>query len=129
METRVNCKAQMQVKKDKSCGYEVSIFVPGHCHPPTTPCKRFMLRSHRFVPESTKQQINTYDSANLRSKQQMQIFSSQSGGLDKIGFTDKDAENHRRNDKAKRKGLDGQLLFQLFENRKEMGNGFTYNIE
>ena len=47
METRVNCKAQMQVKRDKLGGYEVSIFVPGHCHPPTTPHKRFILRSHR----------------------------------------------------------------------------------
>ena len=119
----------MQVKKDKSGGYEVSKFVTGHCHPPTTPHKRFMLRSHRCVPETTKQQINTYDTANIRSKQQMQIFSSQFGGLDKIGFTDRDAENHRRNEKEKRKGLDGQLLFQLFENRKEMTHGFTYNIE
>lgn len=30
METRVNCKAQMQMKKDKSSGYEVSKFAPGH---------------------------------------------------------------------------------------------------
>ena len=65
METRVNCKVQMQVKKDKLGGYEESRFVLGHCHPPTVPHKRFMLRSHRYVPKSTKRQINAYDSANI----------------------------------------------------------------
>ena len=116
----------MQVKRDKSGGYVVSMFVPEHSHAPATPSKRFMLRSHREVPESKRQLINTYDSANVRNKQQMQVFASQSGGLDKMRFTDKDAKNHRRDEKEKRRGLDGQLLFQLFENHKEMGNGFTY---
>ncbi|RWR80203.1 protein FAR1-RELATED SEQUENCE 5-like protein [Cinnamomum micranthum f. kanehirae] len=129
MQTRFDCKAQLQVKIDKSGGYVVSKFVPQHSHAPTTPSKRLMLRSRRQVPESKRQIINTYDSANVRSKQQMQVLASQSGGLDKIGFTDTNAKNHRRDEKEKKRGLDGQLLFQLFENRKEMGSGFTYTIE
>ena len=129
METRFDCKAKLQVKLDKSGGYVVSMFVPQHSHAPATPSKRFMLRSHREVPESKRQLINTYDAANVQSKQQMQVFASQSGGLDKIGFTDTDVRNHRRDEKEKKRGLDGQLLFQLFENRKEMGNGFTYTIK
>ena len=59
----------------------------------------------------------------------MQVFATQFEGLNKIEFTNTDAKNHRRDEKEKKRGLDGQLLFQLFENRKEMGNGFTYTIE
>lgn len=128
MEIIFDCKAKLLVKLDKSGGYVVSMFVPQHSHGPATPSKRFMLRSHHEVPESKRQLLNTYDVANVRSKQQMQVFPLQSGGLGKIGFTDTDARNHRRDEKEKKRGLDGQLLFQPFENRKEMGNGFTYNI-
>lgn len=53
-ETQVNCTTQMQVKNEKLGGYEVSKFVPGHCPPPTTHHKRFILRSHRIVPKSMK---------------------------------------------------------------------------
>ena len=65
METRFDCKAKLQVKIDKSGGYVVSKFVPQHSHAPATPSKRFMLRSHRKVPESKRQLINTYDLANV----------------------------------------------------------------
>ena len=129
METRENCKAQLQIKKDQAGGYIVSKFVPEHSHAPTTPRKRFMLRSYRGVPESKKQLINTLDSANIRSTQQMVVFGKQSGGLEKIGFADKYVENHRRNEKEKKKGLDGHMLFQHFENRKEMSPGFICNLE
>ena len=74
METRFDCKAKLQVKLDKSGGYVVSMFVPQHSQAPATPSKRVMLRSHREVPESKRQLINTYDAANVRSKQQMQVF-------------------------------------------------------
>ncbi|KAJ8615718.1 hypothetical protein MRB53_035090 [Persea americana] len=106
METRFDCKAKLQVKLDKSSGYVVSMFVHQHSHALATPSKRFMLRSHREVPESKRQLINIYDAANVQSKQQIQVFASQSGGLDKIGFTDMDARNHRRDEKEKKRGLD-----------------------
>lgn len=48
----------------------------------------------------------------------MVVFRKQWGELDKIGFTDKDAENHYRNEKEKKNGLDGHMLFQHFENWK-----------
>ena len=118
METGENCKAQLQIKKDQLGGYLVSKFVLEHSHAPATPHKRFMLISHRGVPKSKKQLINTLDYANIRSTQQMVVFGKQSGGLEKIGFTDKDAENHHKNKKEKKKGLDGHMLFQHFENRK-----------
>ena len=50
-------------------------------------------------------------------------------GLHKIGFTDTDVENYYRDEKENKRGLDGQLLFQLFENRNEMDSGFTNTIE
>lgn len=129
MKTRENCKAQYQVKKDKSGGYIVCKFVREHSHVFTTPCETFMLTPGRRVMDSKKKLIKTYDFINIQSTHQMKVFKVQGGAYENIRCTDEDVENYHRDKSEEKRDLDAQMLFEHFKDLKEVNPTFIYNIE
>lgn len=129
MKMRENCKAQFQVKKDKSGGYIVCKFVREHSNVFTTPCETFMLRPGRRVMDSKKKLIKTYDFINIQSTHQMEAFKVQGGAYENIRCADEDVENYHRDKSEEKRDLDAQMLFEHFRDLKEANPTFIYNIE
>eukprot|EP00268_Persea_americana_P039936 TRINITY_DN3957_c1_g1_i2.p1 TRINITY_DN3957_c1_g1~~TRINITY_DN3957_c1_g1_i2.p1 ORF type:complete len:128 (+),score=18.80 TRINITY_DN3957_c1_g1_i2:1406-1789(+) len=113
---RVNCGAELQVKRNELGQWVVCKSVVEHSHILSSPRKAHMLRSHRNVPAPKRNLIDSFSAANIHTYSQMDIFEAQAGGRpDLVGFTEKDVRNYDRDKKMNNMGKDGQRLYEHFK--------------
>ncbi|KAL6180032.1 hypothetical protein ACLB2K_046701 [Fragaria x ananassa] len=99
---KVGCKARIAVVRKKTGKYAVSVFMDSHNHPLTSPYKR-----HK----------------------QFEFFGVQAGGIENVGFTQRDLYNYGSSIREQKKGHDRDLLYMHFENEKEKDPSFVYRME
>ncbi|XP_058080669.1 protein FAR1-RELATED SEQUENCE 5-like [Magnolia sinica] len=59
----------------------------------------------------------------------MAVLSAQLGGYENIGCTEKDLTNYERDKRQKSKGRDAQMLYEHFEEMKELHLTFEYEVK
>ena len=62
--------------------------------------------------------------ANISTSQQIQIMSQQYGGYDKMGCTERDVWNFKRDYREDTRDYDAQFLVDHFELEKSVDEGF-----
>ncbi|KAK2643369.1 hypothetical protein Ddye_025132 [Dipteronia dyeriana] len=125
--TREGCNVKLTAVKSKSGGYVVKQFVEGHTHTLTTPRRVHHLRSHHNVSiakKSLSQQLSVVD---IPTCQQIRLLEVQAGGIQNIGFTERDIYNYERKLKNEMKGHDAELLYEhfFFQSKKRMHASIT----
>ncbi|XP_058198578.1 protein FAR1-RELATED SEQUENCE 5-like [Rhododendron vialii] len=94
-QTRVGCPAIFHLKLDrKSNKYVVANFVSFHNHNLIGPMGVPFLRSHRKVRSPDKASANTMHKVGIKTSHIMDFAAQQSGGYNKVGYTQKDLYNH-----------------------------------
>ncbi|GAB2266713.1 hypothetical protein Dimus_037913 [Dionaea muscipula] len=88
-----------------------------------------MLRSHRNVSSTKRALIKELSEANVSPCQQMSVFELQSGGLEHVGFLQKDLYNVERDRKKLLAGHDLNMLYEHFMIEQEKNAGFTFTID
>ncbi|KAI8554725.1 hypothetical protein RHMOL_Rhmol05G0120700 [Rhododendron molle] len=93
--TRVGCPAIFHLKLDrKSNKYVVANFVSFHNHNLIGPIGVPFLRSHKKVRSPDKASANTMHKVGIKTSHIIDFAAQQSGGYDKVGYTQKDLYNH-----------------------------------
>ncbi|KAI8559641.1 hypothetical protein RHMOL_Rhmol04G0189000 [Rhododendron molle] len=93
--TRVGYPAIFHLKLDrKSNNYVVAYFISFHNHNLTGSIGVPFLRSHRKVRSPNKASANTMHKIGIKTSHIMDFAAQQSGGYDKVGYTQKDLYNH-----------------------------------
>jgi hypothetical protein len=129
-ETRQGCLACLTVRKEKDgLNWIVTKFIEEHTHALVTPSKRHLLKSHRHVSIAKKRLVDTFEGANINTSQKMAVLEIESGGYENIGCTERDVRNYERDKKEKVKGRDADLLFEYFEEMKELKPDFMYSLK
>ncbi|XP_058076451.1 protein FAR1-RELATED SEQUENCE 5-like [Magnolia sinica] len=129
-ETRDNCPAVMIVAFQKSISkYIVKKFIEVHSHDLATPRKKHLLNSHRMVTKTQRSLQDDFQASNIKTTQTMAVLSAQLGGYENIGCTEKDLTNYERDKRQKSKGCDAQMLYEHFEEMKELHLTFEYEVK
>nr|XP_011459663.1 PREDICTED: protein FAR1-RELATED SEQUENCE 5-like [Fragaria vesca subsp. vesca] len=87
------------------------------------------LRSHRGVSKVSKVLSDQLSLVNLKRHKQFEFFGVQAGGIENVGFTQRDIYNYGSSIREQKKGHDGDLLYMHFENEKEKDHSFVYRME
>ncbi|XP_004309400.1 PREDICTED: protein FAR1-RELATED SEQUENCE 5-like, partial [Fragaria vesca subsp. vesca] len=106
-----------------------SLFVDSHNHPLTSPGRVQFLRSHRGVSKVSKALSDQLSLVNVKRHKQFEFFGVQAGGIENVGFTQRDLYNYGSSIREQKKGHDGDLLYMHFENEKEKDPSFVYRME
>ena len=107
----------------------VTKFIVEHTHALATPRNARMLWSHRKVTPAHRNLIDTFESNNIRTTNQRGVFEVHVGSMVSVGFIEKDVRNVKRDKNKEKRGRDCQLLYEYFQNLKEMNLGFCFSIE
>ncbi|XP_058082379.1 protein FAR1-RELATED SEQUENCE 5-like [Magnolia sinica] len=129
-ETRDNCPVVMIVAFQKSISkYIVKKFIEVHSHDLATPRKKHLLNSHRRVTKTQRSLQDDFQASNIKMTQTMAVLSAQLGGYENIGCIEKDLTNYERDKRQKSKGRDAQMLYEHFEEMKELHLTYEYEVK
>lgn len=127
---RGGCGAKLVVvKKKESPSYNVTIFNEEHNHVLLTPTKTPFLRSHRQVSSVAKCLNEQLSMVNVPTHQQYNFLQVQAGGINNIGYTQKDLYNHQTKKRLKLKGRDGDMLHDYFKSEQVKNPAFYFKID
>jgi hypothetical protein len=128
-ETRVGCKAMVYVKKNED-RWIISRFIRDHNHALFSPESSQFLRVHRKKTRVQKKLIDVLDESGLRPSKITSVLSTQSGGIDNIGFSQQDVIDYlsQKRQKQIEKG-DAQLMLSYFKNCQLKNPGFFYAFQ
>ncbi|KAL6211065.1 hypothetical protein ACLB2K_016293 [Fragaria x ananassa] len=126
---KMGCKARIAVVRKKTGKYAVFLFVDSHNHPLTSPSIVQFLRSHRGVSKVSKVLSNQLSLVNVKRHKQFEFFGVQAGGIENVGFIQRDLYNYGSSIREHKNGHDGDLLYMHFENEKEKDPSFVYKME
>lgn len=128
-QTRVGCKAMLVVKIQDSGSWIVSLFVKEHNHELVPPDKVHSLRSHRHVSGSAKSLIDTLQGAGIGPSGIMSALIKEYGGINNVGFTERDCRNYMRSSRQRTLGGDTQLLLDFLRNKQSENPAFFYAVQ
>ena len=127
--SRCGCPALFQVQlQEKGDGrWFVKNFVDDHNHPFVPPDLTPYLSSHRKLTDAQKADVIEYAVGGLRTHQIMNVMEKNAGGLDNLGFIDRDLYNHVSIQKRKRiEGNDARYLLTYMLAQKQADPEFFY---
>ncbi|XP_058787209.1 protein FAR1-RELATED SEQUENCE 5-like isoform X2 [Vicia villosa] len=128
-ETRVGCKAMIYLKKNED-RWNISKFIREHNHELFSPRSSQFLRVHRKKTKVQKKLIDVLDDSGLRPSKITSVLSTESGGIDNIGFSQQDVVDYlsQKRQKQIEKG-DAQLMLSYFKNCQLRNPGFFYAFQ
>ncbi|OMP04680.1 hypothetical protein CCACVL1_02146 [Corchorus capsularis] len=130
-ETRTGCKAMIYVSKKVGVDrWIISRFTRDHNHELATPKSASFLRAHRKRTRAQRNLIDVLDDSGVRPSRIMLVLATESGGIDKVGLTERDIQNYLSNKRQKQleKG-DAQLMLTYFRECQSKNPGFFYAIQ
>ncbi|KAH7663176.1 FHY3/FAR1 family protein [Dioscorea alata] len=122
------CPAKLAVVKKRE-GFQVSLFVEGHNHVMTSPGRVHLLPSHRKVTAAQKSLTRQLGEANVPPCQKMRILELQCGGIENVGFTQRDLYNAERDRRNSIGGHDADMFYEYLKSEQENNSAFTFKIE
>ncbi|KAL6132745.1 hypothetical protein ACLB2K_064984 [Fragaria x ananassa] len=102
---KVGCKARIAAMRKKYGGYVIYVFVKCHNHPLASPTRVPFLKSHRrisIVDELLYEQLSL---VNVKRHKQFELFGVKAGGIENIGFTQRDLYNYGSTIHQEKKGI------------------------
>ena len=91
---RTLCKARMFVVHNKKEGnWRISTIELDHNHHLVTPTKVDLIETYRNITPVARQLIDTLNKAGIGPSRMMNVLSTMGGGMQTVGFTDKDIRN------------------------------------
>ncbi|KAI8568290.1 hypothetical protein RHMOL_Rhmol02G0186700 [Rhododendron molle] len=112
---RTDCRAKLSVVRNNiGEGFVVIQFLEAHNHELTSPRRVHLLPSHRRMSAAARSLTKDLAAANVPPCQQMAILEVQAGGVENIGFTNRDLHNSDRNNRKKYAGVNHHGQTTLF---------------
>ncbi|XP_019177388.1 PREDICTED: protein FAR1-RELATED SEQUENCE 5-like [Ipomoea nil] len=130
VETRVGCKAMLLVKIQEESGkWVVAGFIREHNHELVPPDKVHCLRSHRHVSGAAKALIDTLQGAGIGASGIMSALIKEYGGINNIGFTERDCRNYMKSSKQRTLGGDPKILLDYLKQKHAENPAFFYAVQ
>ncbi|KAI8568306.1 hypothetical protein RHMOL_Rhmol02G0188100 [Rhododendron molle] len=126
---RTDCRAKLSVVRNNiGEGFVVIQFLEAYNHKLTSPGRVHLLPSHPRMSAAARSLTKDLAAANVPPCQQMAILEVQAGGVENIGFTNRDLHNSDRNNRKKYAGHEANMLYEKFEIEKEKNPNFVFSF-
>ncbi|KAH6785310.1 hypothetical protein C2S51_037765 [Perilla frutescens var. frutescens] len=127
---RTCCRARLCVVRTKDGPWRVSDFQKNHNHELLEPDQGYLLRSSRRLTDANTSIIDAFRSAGIGVGQSYRFMEKQSGGVQNIGFTKKDAYDHVHRTKLQTRvpNKDASALMQYFREKASKEPNFYCNV-
>ncbi|XP_019178901.1 PREDICTED: protein FAR1-RELATED SEQUENCE 5-like [Ipomoea nil] len=129
-ETRMGCKAMIYVSRKDEDKWIISKFTRDHNHVLASSSSARFHRVHRKRTKSQRNLIDVLDESGIRPSKIMSVLVTESGGIDRVGCTERDIQNYLSNKRQKQleKG-DAQAMLNYFKECQSKNPGFFYAIQ
>ncbi|XP_019184831.1 PREDICTED: protein FAR1-RELATED SEQUENCE 5-like [Ipomoea nil] len=114
-ETRMGCKAMIYVSRKDEDKWIISKFTRDHNHVLASPSSARFHRVHRKRTKSQRNLIDVLDESGIRPSKIMSVLVTESGGIDRVGCTERDIQNYLSNKRQKQleKGDAQAMLYKM----------------
>ncbi|KAH6764691.1 hypothetical protein C2S51_015940 [Perilla frutescens var. frutescens] len=129
--TRSNCKAKLQIGREKNLQWTVHKFVKEHNHEMLGTYQAYLLRSARQLSHAKQSLDEALKSASIGVSRTCQFMENEAEGPQNVGFTRRDAYNHlNRVRQATRVGnVNANALVNLFAKKSNIEPFFYWNVQ
>ena len=128
--TRVGCPAKLKVRLDTTYEKWVVVdFVEEHNHQLVSPSKLHYLLINKSISVAKRLELEGLQNASLRTCQQINVLSQQSGDYNKLGCTERDIRNFQRDFREETKDYNAQFVIDHFQLQKDVDDRFYYAVE